>query len=165
MIYVVGKGPSLDMVTKETFEDRSAPVIALNESVRIVQSLDIANPLYSLQQDGMERCMVRPQRGTLMLSEVSKHYFPDYYPRLLYDRVAMGLSPIEPACIVAMHFAKKWGYDRVIFLAFDACMNGDVTYASTLELKYQPANKIDHLTHCKLIRQYAKQHNITRIYR
>lgn len=69
-VYIIGKGPSLDELTKEDFiEYSNAPVLCVNESVHAIERLDIANPLFCIQYDRLNNISNKPQRATWFLSD------------------------------------------------------------------------------------------------
>ena len=148
--YIIGKGPSLDALTIEDFGP--GPIIAINESITKIESLNLKNPIYSLQQDGKPQCMRRPQRATLLLSQVSKHWFQDYTPRIIYDRTKLNMSDKAFSAIIAMDFAKQWGCKTLIFKAFDACTCDNASYASDIHY-YDPRNSLHVFKlHCEIIK-------------
>ena len=59
---VVGKGPSLLHLTREQIS--AGPIIALNESILKVLTLDLSNDIFSMQKDGGDKsCCALPCRN------------------------------------------------------------------------------------------------------
>lgn len=148
--YIVGKGPSLDTLIRADFGD--GLIITINEAVTKIESLNLPNTIYSLQQDGKPQCMRRPKRATLYLSQESKQWFPDYEPRVIYDKTKMRVPNDAFSAIVAMEIAEDWGAEKIIFKAFDACTCGDISYASGISY-YDPRNNIRIFNlHCEIMK-------------
>lgn len=142
MAYIVGKGPSLAYLQAEHFG--KGPVIALNQSIVVVERLGILNPIYSLQKDGCglegphERClqreghdwMIRPQKASLILQETegySRDCLADYSPRLLVCPVRdLGFEFHETMAIrMAVSLAKRMGCAHIKFVCCGSLVTGD----------------------------------------
>ena len=52
-IWIVGKGPSLQYLTKEYIG--SGPVITINEALIKMEELRLPNPIYAMMKDGGNR--------------------------------------------------------------------------------------------------------------
>jgi hypothetical protein len=50
--YIIGKGPSILNLNNIHIENKDAPIIALYQATHKVESLNLDNPIYSLQKDG-----------------------------------------------------------------------------------------------------------------
>lgn len=142
--YIIGKGASLDRIASSCILTRikaegSCPVIALNETITKIEKLELDNPVYSLQQDGLEQCMRLPKKATLLLSHNrSDRYFTDYPHRFIYDQVKDFHMPdkLFTAC-TAMEFAKLMGCSEIVFIAFDAVTDSDKGYPTCLGELYR----------------------------
>src|SRR5690606_22645415 len=44
IVYIVGKGPSLDLIEKLPIQD--SPVICINEAIHKIEELEISNPIF-----------------------------------------------------------------------------------------------------------------------
>jgi SAM-dependent methyltransferase len=139
--YIVGKGPSLTSFDFSKL-DPEAPIIAINESIQVVEKWHCPNPVYSLQQDGKPECMVRPQGATLLLSGQSSSWMLDYSPRLVYNQVIdLGVQDRIISAVSAIEFARHFGCDKIVFIAFDAITSGTYGYYDS-QLHVDPANSL-----------------------
>ncbi len=126
--YIVGKGPSLDDLTAEDFEDPEAPVMAINEAYLKVDSLPISNPVYLIQHDSAVD--VKPIRATLILQRELENKYPTCAGRRFlftqnHTEVSMNLTVLH-----AMRIATRiMGCNELELLCFDGCVNGDTRYA------------------------------------
>lgn len=140
--WIVGKGPSLEYLRAEHFQ--RGPVIALNQSIVMIEKLDLSNPVYALQKDGCgymgphSACvkrdgvewMIRPKNATLILRDTvgySRHCLADYEPRVLVCPVRdLGFEYLsEMAIRMAISISKKMGCTRVKLMCCGSLVNGD----------------------------------------
>tara|TARA_R110000868_G_C10711365_1_gene749982 strand:- start:38 stop:577 length:540 start_codon:yes stop_codon:yes gene_type:complete len=136
--YIIGKGESLANLSKEHFND--GIVIAINEAIQKVESLDLKNVIYSMQKDGAspdfrnncptndcDNCyqhMVYPKKAILLLHEhESKFCLPKYKNRILFDNNEMGLEWSQFSAISAIRYAERLGATEFIMLCFDSITN------------------------------------------
>jgi len=137
--WIVGKGPSLLMLTKEQLGP--GPVIAINEATIAVEALGLDNVVYSLQKDA-ERYQdepellvitagtepIAPLKGATLL--VHHHESPNrmaaYQPRYVFDNVAdFGLEWWDFSSLSAVAIARLMGCPKVVFVSLDASALGD----------------------------------------
>jgi hypothetical protein len=130
--YIIGKGPSLDDLSNQAFEDKEAPIIALNEAIHKLESLEIPNPIYVLQQDMGLRDNCRPKRGKLFVSVHAKHWYADFHDKYVYDPEKLAVQRTQLAVICAIELAKKYGASAFDLLCFDACVNKRTAYATCI---------------------------------
>lgn len=140
--WIVGKGPSLEHLRLEHFG--AGPVIALNQTVLLVQELGLSNPIYSMQKDGCgatcedARCMkcgfrppmVYPHKDvTVILQE------PDYSEFCLWEhkkRMWVNVQDLgfelesEMVIRMAIRIAQVMGCERIVFLSCDSLTNGSL---------------------------------------
>lgn len=157
--YIIGKGSSLDNLKKEHFIDIHAPIITLNETITKIEDMNIySHPIFSLQQDGVAECMREPKYSFLLLSQVSKQYFPDYRRRIVFSRVKdLGIASSKYTAITAIEIARLMGCNKLIFISFDTCYNGDYGYPKTLgELKKCDSHSWRFPAHCDGIKMQLK---------
>lgn len=136
--WIIGKGPSLVMLTKDQIG--AGPIIAINEATITIESLGLENVVYSLQKDadryeyspgpiplgGDEP--IAPLRGATLLvhQHESAGRMKEYRPRFVFDNVAdFELEWWEFSSLVAVAIARLMGCPRVVFVAHDACVFGD----------------------------------------
>ena len=141
--WVVGKGPSLGYLRAEHFG--KGPVIALNQTIVVVEALGILNPVYSLQKDGCgsggphEICeqrdghdwMIRPQRATLMVQDApgySRDCLRAYEPRVAIQMMRDLKFPYLQTMAVRMGItiAKQMGCVKIVMLCCDSLVNGNL---------------------------------------
>ena len=130
-VWIVGKGPSIAYLRAEHFGP--GPVIALNEAIIKVEQLGLANPVYSMQKDGVEANTVRPKSAILLVHKhESQHIFMDYSPRYVFDNIEdFGLMWNSPSAMSATSLAKFMGCARVVFVCCDAA-HGDARLATPM---------------------------------
>jgi hypothetical protein len=135
--YIVGTGPSISNINKETF-DSGCPIITLNDVIEKVEVLDLANPVYAMQKDGggylSNKCtdtqaafFPRPQKATLLVhAKESIFLHDDYSPRIIFDNETDFNLPWNAfSAIIAINIAKLMGCSDIIFIGFDAITNGN----------------------------------------
>jgi len=179
-ITIVGKGCSLQYLKKEHFVP--GPVITINEAILTVESLELANPIYSMQKDGGDRkksstnnlsadcdysndcssecrAMRRPKKATLLLHEMeSKYCFPDYSDRYVFDLKELGLPGNECSIICAIQFGKFMGCNGFRFISFDAHVTGDTQIY--VPGKQETVKKGDYESQIPKIKQYVDGYNV-----
>jgi hypothetical protein len=146
--WIIGKGPSLQYLKASDIGE--GPVIAINQAITAVESLELPNQVYSLQKDGGTRrrpssfnlspdcdhsgdcgdqCgnMIRPKGATLLLHDLeSKYCFPDYPKRHVLNLQEMGLPLNIFSLVFALRAAKYMGCVRFNFVSCDAHAVGDI---------------------------------------
>lgn len=154
--YIIGKGPSLKDIGSYKFKDDGI-IIAINESIVILEKLNLPNKLYSIQQDGRQQCMRKPKNPetTLLLSKpFSGDYFPEHPNRIVYRQVEdLHVMDRIFTAISAISFAKIFGCAEIVFLGFDACTDCDASYAKGLTTYVDPSNNLGRfLRFCEIIK-------------
>jgi hypothetical protein len=146
--WIVAKGPSVLNLKKTDIGD--GPIIALYETIAIVEMLDLPNPVYSLQKDGgqnkthvapttilssecesrdCKNCgwVARPQKATLLLHDLEAEFcFPDYSPRYLFNLAEIGLPYNTFSLVCALKIAQFLGCTKFMFVSADAQSIGDL---------------------------------------
>lgn len=125
--YIVGKGPSLDSLGPDDFDD-DGPIIAINEALTKLEQLNIPNPTY-LVQDPALREFANLQRATAILEDSICGLYRKYPNKLQYSQPGMGLPRGVLSAIVAIRILQQWNVTSIVLLAFDACVNQDTNYA------------------------------------
>ena len=143
---VVGKGPSLEYLSKEDFVP--GPVIAINHAIIAVEELGLSNTIYAMQKDGgrkrthpngimnpecehSDNCddcggKVRPKKAILLVHRHESLYcFSDYSPRYVFDWDVLGLPGNECSFIFAIQMGKLFACNGFRFISFDAHTNGN----------------------------------------
>jgi len=149
-IWIVGKGPSLQYLTKE--DVGSGPVITINEAIIKIEELDLPNPIYSMQKDGGDRrryfrshpfilrpdcdyksncgdkCgnMYKPKKGAILLvhKHESLYCFADYLPRYVFDWAKLGLKCNRFSLVIAIRIGILMGCKKFCFISFDVHTTG-----------------------------------------
>ena len=134
--WIVGKGPSLVRLSREHIGE--GPVIAINEAIVAVETLELANTVYSMQKDADEYdvsstpnvalSLFIPIKSATLLVHLheSPNRLKEYSPRYVFDNVKdFGLEWWECSGLVAIAVARLMGCSNMVYLCFDACMSGD----------------------------------------
>jgi len=137
--WIVGKGPSLLMLTREQLGP--GPIIAINEATIVVESLGLDNPVYSMQKDADSYAIgpdgplvtggaapIASLRGATLLvhQHESANRMSTYAPRFVFDNVKdFGLEWWEFSSLTAVAIAKLLGCVKVVFVSHDSSVFGD----------------------------------------
>jgi len=153
-VWLVGKGESLQNLTKEHFG--LGPVITINQAVVSVEGLGLDNPIYSLQKNGgpkrtnipgdnlspdcIHDCedvcgnMVMPIDSTLIVHNLESFYcFEDYSPRYVFKLVDFGLIGNTCSFVVAIKIGELFGCNTFNFISFDDHVFGGKKYAHQID--------------------------------
>lgn len=125
--YIIGKGPSLDYLRSEHFED--GPIIALNEAVFSVEDLDLPNNLFGLQQDQKLQATCLPKRAPIFVAMKAANYYADCERAYIFQNTELGLNRNALSVSAAIAISKRLGVRRYKLLCFDACVNKNLEYA------------------------------------
>jgi hypothetical protein len=128
--YIVGKGPSLDHLSAEHFQD--GPVIALNEAIFKVEALGLKNKTYGLQQDAKLRASCLPKHSPILVSMKAANYYARAENVYIFQNIELGLNPNALSVSAAICLAKQLGAVALELLCFDACVNRELTYAKCI---------------------------------
>lgn len=126
--YIVGKGPSLDFLNEKYFEP-NCPIITINEAIHKVESLNIPNQIFMMQQDLWLKETCRPKRATVVLFYRIRGLYKDIEDRYIFMAPEVG-API--ACLTASYaicMVRKFKCSKITMVSFDACVNQKTTYA------------------------------------
>ncbi len=161
--YIVGKGPSLDRITDDCFADESAPIICCNESIRKIESLDLENPLFMIQQDMSLRntCLPKKETTKILVSEHAQHWYAESVNRYVYNAVQLGVQSSQLTAICAIEIAKMLGATSVDMCCFDACVTKEIAYAKCVGYSPTKGGKPERfLTHRRHIDKHlTMKHN------
>ena len=159
--FIIGKGPSLDRLTEDAFDDESAPIIAINESIHKVELLQIKNPMFAIQQDMGLRDTCMPKRGAIIVSAHAQHWYAEELNKYVYDCRELNLESTQLSVICALTIAKKLGTTSFDLICFDACVNGTMDYAKCVG--YEPTMGGDprrFLKHRKHIEKHIEGYHV-----
>jgi len=129
--YIVGKGPSLDNLSIEDFASNDLPIICVNESIRKVESLDLPNKLFMIQQDAWLTNTCKPSKTgtTLLLGTACQHWYADVTEKYCFHNLDIGLNKQQITAIYAIKIAQHCGATGLKLLCFDAAMSQNTGYA------------------------------------
>ena len=148
VLTVIGRGKSLGRLRLEHLE---GVVMAINQAIKVVESLQPDNPLYSLQKDHL---FFYPQKATSLLHEreaLAEIDGVDYEPVYSFDverdfKIRWNL----PSVVIAEKLGVLFGCKRVVYLCCDA-----VTDGNTDTFGIPPTKPRDYLFHGELVRKHA----------
>jgi len=124
--YIIGKGPSLNYLSEKHFKD--GPIIAINEAIHKVETINVSNPLYMIQQDTSLKDGCRPKFATVIIASTAASWYADYKRKIVFSRNNLGI-PVGVTSEYAVSIAVTLGVKRIEFLCFDAVVNGNTEYA------------------------------------
>lgn len=126
--YIIGKGPSLDLLSKHDFKE-DQPIICINESIKVVERLGLENPLFCIIGDINLDCEpLLPRTELLLMRQVSKLY-PEH-KRYVFD--ATQLSDVTLGIVRACKIARIMGCSELVFLGCDAALTDNCDYAASI---------------------------------
>jgi len=105
--YIVGKGPSLDSISAKCFKNLGAPVIALNDSIEKIESLQLVNPIYMLQRDLAKQSSksIHIDYACVLVPPKAQHVYPDHRRYIFQpiDFLAANENLSSQAAIALLH--------------------------------------------------------------
>ncbi len=128
-IYVIGKGPSLDNVSRNDFPDPDAVVICVNESIHQIEKLGLPNKVFAIQQDAQLKDTCNPQFGGIIISYQARNWYAKQTNKFIYWPEDYGLTSRDLTATVAITLARAFGATKFTLLCFDACVNKKIAYA------------------------------------
>lgn len=158
-VYMIGKGKSLDRLSKKDFPNPAAVIMCVNESIHKVESLDLPNVTLAMQHDVRLQRKCLPKKAAIIINPALLHWYHDIENKYI-------LSPPfvdEPrACltsILGLKLAKKFGCLKITFLCFDACIDGSLDYADCIgHTPSRGGNPQRFLEHCQRIKLALDNH-------
>lgn len=166
--YLVGKGPSLDHITKDLFSNSDRPILCINEAIHKVEELGLRNPIFAVQQDHSLGDTCKPKYGEIFVSYRAREAYKDYKNKYIYYPESYKGTRTTLTVLVAINIAKSLGAVGFELIAFDACTNEETDYAEVIG--YKPSangkgNPKRFLAHKKRIVSGAKETNLVWIKR
>lgn len=142
--YLVGKGPSLDTLTRENFPDPLAPVLAINEAIHPIERLSLPNPTYCIQQDASLGSKCRPKRAKWIVSRQAfkASTAEGAVNAFMYVPEDIGHTTTSITGAVALTLLHQARYKSITMLAFDAHF-GSTTYAPSIGHSHIKKNQKD----------------------
>ncbi len=124
IVWVVGKGPSLNNLTKEHFGE--GPVIAINHAGIKIGFLELDNPCYIMQKDAGHGFDLKGLPLLVHEREASRDYREEYEPRYCWDNMRdFGLQWYDCSGMTSIRLAQLMGCMKIMFLCFDAATSED----------------------------------------
>lgn len=125
--YIVGKGKSLDSLNKRHIVDRQAPVLGINEAIYKLETLELENPLFLIQQDN--KLKLKYHGSCIISHQTCKLYDGSNFT---YIPQRWGLSSASLTVSCAIYLAKELGVRRIYLCCFDGSTTRDTTYAKCI---------------------------------
>ena len=151
--YIVGKGPSLDSITKEFFELTDAPILCINQSIHKIESLDLPNPVYLMQQDVVLKNECLPRKAPMIIGACLQYWYASVTNKYVIDPKMLGFKAPCLTSLYCIELARKYGSTRLIFVSFDACVNQNLDYADCIGASPTKGGKPTRfLKHCDRIK-------------
>lgn len=129
--YIIGKGPSLDNVTFCHFKE-GCPIVCINQSIHTIERLGVKNPLYCIQQDKGLQALCKPKSARLWVSYEARAFYRDYDNKAVFMVEEHGSHGMYTATL-AIKMIQRFGGVKLIMIGFDACIDGQITYAKSIE--------------------------------
>lgn len=130
-VYIIGKGPSLDNLTKKDFPNKKAPILCVNESIHAIEKLGLPNDTYVVVQDALLKDGCKPKDAGVICSKVLNNFYADCENKYVFEPKTYFKS-INYTPIIAINIAKEHGITSFTMLGFDSIVNGDNTYATSI---------------------------------
>ncbi len=168
-VFIIGKGPSLDHIDsiRGFLNQPETIVMALNESIRKVESLGIDNPLYAVQQDThLGRDCIPKTPGAIHLMNAMQSSPSNDWPGCRKVSISQwnpdGIvytiaDESELSAVAALKIAKFMGVRSVFFACFDSWKTENGEYATCIgKDSGAVGDKARHAVNGAWIREVAK---------
>ncbi len=137
--YILGKGESIRNLSEDDLG--IGFILALYETIDVVEKLDIKNKIYSLQKDTLTNpntnntIFAHKHESAKIITEVDDRH-------VVFDNEQLGLQWNSPSITSAINIAKYLGCSNICMVSFDASTNGNVKnmYGSD---KFAPSYRSD----------------------
>jgi hypothetical protein len=137
-VYMIGKGPSLDRLTKPDFDDPKAPIICINESIHQVEKLNLPNPTFVLLQDARLKATCLPIKATVIIPPELTYWYSQSHHIILVSEFFNKFKDRGVTAVIGTRICNYFGALKIVCLAFDACIDGNCRYAESIP--YKPGN-------------------------
>ena len=154
--YIIGKGSSLDNISKDIFTSPDAVIIAINESIYKVEGLGLPNDIFGLQCDALLRNTCKPDKSPLLISHHIQYFYPKMDNKYVFSYAEHIIHAQSLSAQICLSLIKMMGVKHITMVAFDACVEGDVTYADCIG--HPPEGDAERFrTHCNRIRNTVRE--------
>jgi len=143
--HIVGKGPSLDNLKAEDFGP--GPIIAINEAIHKVESLEIDNPIFMLQQDVKLKDTCAPRYGTVLVPITVAHIYHNHPSVCPFSLADLGLSTTPPTIITALEICRLLKVKQIKLYCFDAYTEQKTEYAKCVGYPAEKYGATDRFLH------------------
>jgi hypothetical protein len=130
--HLIGKGPSLDQLDATSFPDSDYPIIAINEAIHKVVSLNLKNPIFGIQQDKRLEASCRPAKGNILISHHAKSFYANFDRKYIYIPEQYIKSAHSLSAEIAVKIALSLGCRKFHLHCFDAMKNRATDYAKCI---------------------------------
>lgn len=130
--YIVGKGPSLDYLDESYFTNDYYPILAINESIHKIESLDLQNPIYCIQQDHSLGNTCKPKNADILLSIQASQNYIDIKNKYVYVPAEYKMTQSFLTVSLAIEIIKSLDSIGAILMCFDSCVNNNLEYADCI---------------------------------
>lgn len=130
---IIGKGPSLDNLTREMIPE-SCIIFACNDAVKKVVSLDLPNQIYGCQVDTTVGA-VHPMGVRPIIVWNCLEFYRDNPGTLIVASLFVDRLPLIPVGALAGIAAVYLGCEPIILTGFDGAYGGSCEYAKTIGYK------------------------------
>ncbi len=128
--YIIGKGPSLDGLTANHFQE-DVPIVCINESIHKIEELGLSNPTFCMQQDMSLKATCKPKHAKLLVAYGARNHYADFSNKIVFHMEEFGVIS-DLTAIVAMKMVQKFGCSRLWMYGFDSCTSNSTQYADCI---------------------------------
>lgn len=154
--YIIGKGSSLDNISKDIFTSSDAVVIAINESIYKVENLGLPNDVFGLQCDPLLGNTCKPKKSPLLISHHIQYFYPKMVNKYVFSYAEHIIHAQSLSAQICLSLMKEMGVGYIKMVAFDACVEGGIDYADCIG--HPPEGDAERFrTHCNRIRNTVRE--------
>jgi hypothetical protein len=150
-VYIVGKGPSLDRITKDDFNGEDL-VICCNDSVNPIHEMELDNPVVMMQLDRNKTLINKYQELALLTKQAQS--VSNSMNFIIFTPYEFGCTIRRITATSAICFAKFFGIRKITMMGFDACVTKETQYAKSVGYEVS-GNSKRFLNHLKFIDYYT----------
>lgn len=129
--YIVGKGPSLDLLQTKHIET-DGPIIAINECIHVVERLFPNSVTYGTQLDNDLGEVCTPKYSKLFVGNRCANLYNKGVYKLIVDPMSFGLRDSCLSAEYAIMLARHMGCVAVEMYCFDGCVDHVFEYADCI---------------------------------
>lgn len=162
--YIVGKGLSLDNISKGCFQDSYCPIFCINDSIHAIEKLNnITNDLYITQLDSNLNEKCRPKRAKMFHGPLCSHLYQEGVYKYEVDPFSFGLDERHISAQYAIMIARYMGCTQLELFCFDSCVNKNTQYAKCIGYPSdnEQGSSIRFLSHKAMILSVVKEMPLT----